>query len=262
MVGQAESRDAIQPLWPLVVIGLVRERRARGNSCCCSLNFESQIKLALPNRASSIENRRGTRSEPGRRSTMDTTSLSLLDQARDTSNAEAWRQLVSLYEPLLKKWLRQHQLQTADADDVVQEVLTAVLKDLPRFEHNQRPGAFRNWLRTTLVFRLQNHWRSRDRSPKPAEAAHLAELSDEATALSQVWNQQHDQHVMTRLLERVRPRFEPQTWEAFRRQMFDGQSPKDVAAELDLSLNSVYVARSRVLRALRSESAGLLDSFD
>ena len=64
---------------------------------------------------------------------------------------------------------------------------------------------------------------------------------------------------MARLLEQVRPRFEPKTWEAFRRQMFDGQRADAVAAKLGMPLNSVYVARSRVLSTLRREAGGLID---
>ena len=64
---------------------------------------------------------------------------------------------------------------------------------------------------------------------------------------------------MARLLENVRSRFEPKTWEAFHRQMFDGQRADVVVAELAMPLNSVYVARSRVLSTLRREAAGLID---
>jgi hypothetical protein len=42
--------------------------------------------------------------------------------------------------------------------------------------------------------------------------------------------------------------------------MFDGKRADQVAAELDMPLSSVYVARSRVLSALRREAAGLIDS--
>jgi RNA polymerase sigma-70 factor (ECF subfamily) len=78
--------------------------------------------------------------------------------------------------------------------------------------------------------------------------------------LSQVWNQQHDREVIARLLEVVRPKFQATTWEAFRRQMFDGDKPSAVAAELGIPLGSVYMARTRVLNALRREAAGLVDS--
>ncbi|HUQ71099.1 MAG TPA: hypothetical protein VM165_16350, partial [Planctomycetaceae bacterium] len=84
-------------------------------------------------------------------------------------------------------------------------------------------------------------------------------LADESSAASQDWNLAHDQPVMARLLEQVRPRFDPKTWDAFWRQMFDGQRADVVAVELGMPLNSVYVARSRVLKTLRREAAGLID---
>ena len=54
------------------------------------------------------------------------TSKSLLAKARDCSDQSAWRRLTELYEPLIWKWVRPHVAQRADAEDVVQEVLTTV----------------------------------------------------------------------------------------------------------------------------------------
>jgi RNA polymerase sigma-70 factor (ECF subfamily) len=45
--------------------------------------------------------------------------------------------------------------------------------------------------------------------------------------------------------------FEARTWQAFRRVVIDGQRPADVAADLGLTRNAVYLARSRILRRLR-----------
>jgi RNA polymerase sigma-70 factor (ECF subfamily) len=60
-------------------------------------------------------------------------------------------------------------------------------------------------------------------------------------------------------MEQVRPRFLEKTWQAFRRQMMDGQPADIVAAELDMPIQAVYVAKSRVLNSLRREAAGLVD---
>ncbi len=70
---------------------------------------------------------------------------------------------------------------------------------------------------------------------------------------------EHDREVISRLLELIQPTFLPKTWEAFHRQMFGGQRAGQVAAELNMPLSSVYVARSRVLSALRREAAGLVE---
>jgi RNA polymerase sigma-70 factor (ECF subfamily) len=87
----------------------------------------------------------------------------------------------------------------------------------------------------------------------------LEELEDDRSHVSQLWDREHDQFVLHRLLELVRDRFEPQTWQVFRRLVVDEARPDVVATEMGLSLGSVYVAKSRVLSVLRQEAAGLID---
>ena len=50
----------------------------------------------------------------------------------------------------------------------------------------------------------------------------------------------------------------PGTWQAFRRQVLDGQSASAAATELGVTVNAVLIAKSRVLRRFREEVAGLL----
>ncbi len=194
---------------------------------------------------------------------MAETSVSLLQLACNAPHSAAWLRLTEIYSPLLQARIGQYGLQAADADDLIQEVLLTVSRELPTFEHAGRRGAFRSWLRTILVHRLRDFWRSRKYRPAAAGGSTWAEqieqLADDSSNASREWNLEHDRHVMARLLESVRPRFEPQTWAAFHRQMFDGQRADAVAAELGMPLNSVYVARSRVLSTLRREAAGLID---
>lgn len=194
---------------------------------------------------------------------MSETSLSLLDSLRGTARNDAWPHLADVYSPLLRNWLTRFEVEATDADDLVQEVMLTVSRELPQFEHSGRTGAFRSWLRTILVHRLRDFWRSRNYRPAAAGGStwmeQLQQLEDESSHVSREWNLEHDRHVMARLLEHVRPRFEAKTREAFRRQMFDGQRADAVATELGMPLNSVYVARSRVLSTLRREAAGLID---
>ena len=194
---------------------------------------------------------------------MSETSLSLLDRARSNVTDEAWQRMAEVYSTLLRSWLTRFEVASTDADDLVQEVLLTVSRELPQFEHSGRTGAFRSWLRTILVHRLRDFWRSRKYRPAATGgstwAEQLEQLADESSNASREWDLEHDRQVMARLLESVRPRFEPKTWEAFHRQMFDGQRADIVAAELGMPLNSVYVARSRVLSTLRREATGLID---
>ncbi len=196
---------------------------------------------------------------------MNETSLSLLARVRQLADPQSWNRLVKLYEPLMRRWLLAYEVQDADAADLIQEVLEVVSRELPSFHHNDHPGAFRNWLRKVLVNRLKNFWRSRKYHPQATGGSSMLErlnqLEDDTSEVSRVWDDSHDQEVIARLMELIRPTFLAQTWDAFHRQVFGGEPPKEIAADLGMSLSSVYQARSRVLSALRREAAGLVDSL-
>lgn len=191
------------------------------------------------------------------------TSLSFLEQLRHLSDSEAWNRLVSLYTPLLQNWLRYHAiLPPEDVDDLIQDVLLAVARDLPAFEHNQRRGAFRSWLRGILVNRLRDFWRTRQNRPGGVGGSgfqeRLEQLEDEASNLSAVWNREHDQYVMDHLLREAETQFPPHVWQAFHRQVREKAPPATVAEELNMSLSAVYAAKSRVLGLLRKLADGVL----
>lgn len=192
---------------------------------------------------------------------MKETSLSLLDRVCQQTDSESWDRLVELYAPLLRRWLKRYEVQHSDAEDLLQEVFTVLVRDLPKFKHNSRRGAFRSWLRAILVHRLHDFWRSRQHRPvatgKTGFLKRLDELAEDASGVSQMWNREHDEYVMKRLMDSIQGQFAPKTWQAFHRQVVDGQRADVVAAELGLTLGSVYVAKSRVLNALRRESDGL-----
>jgi RNA polymerase sigma-70 factor (ECF subfamily) len=192
------------------------------------------------------------------------TSASLLDRLRAAPDEETWRRLVDLYTPLVRGWLRrQAQLQTQDADDLVQEVLAVVVRRIPEFHREPRAGAFRRWLRTITVNCLRDFWRARRHRPVATGDTEfqkmLDELADPKSGLSRLWDQEHDQHVTQRLLEMIRPKFEEKTWRAFQRVALDGATPDETAAELGVTVNAVFIAKSRVLARLRQEGQGLID---
>jgi RNA polymerase sigma-70 factor (ECF subfamily) len=192
------------------------------------------------------------------------TSLSLLHRLRHAPESESWNRLVDLYAPLIRAWLRKYDVQDSDADDLLQDVLLAVSKDLGKFEHGGQPGSFRGWLKAILVNRLRKFWRARDHRPQARGDsdihARLAQLDDPASEMSQIWNRQHDQYVLRQLLALVEPHFTPNTWTAFCRVALEGADPGVVAKKMGISRNAVIIAKCRVLSRLRQQSAGLVES--
>ena len=194
---------------------------------------------------------------------MDNTSLSLLQRACTDRDSDAWGEFYDLYSRLIESWLRRHGIQSEDAEDVRQEVMAIVIRELPNFDHNGRTGAFRNWLRTTTANRLRQFHRD---SKKPANEAARADcgvlaeqLQDPNSDLSRAWRVDHDRFVLGKLLQQVEPSFKLETVLAFRKLAIEGLEAEAVAKELETTINAVRISQSRVLRALRKLADGLID---
>ncbi|HJT77927.1 MAG TPA: sigma-70 family RNA polymerase sigma factor [Gemmataceae bacterium] len=193
---------------------------------------------------------------------MSATPISLLERLRLRPDPASWQRLVDLYTPLVAAWLRAQGVQPADVDDLTQEVLSTLVRELPRFHHDLRPGAFRRWLRGIVLNRLRTFRRARRPLPvggDPSMQGALDGLEAPDSDLSRRWDEEHDRHVVRRLLELIEPEFEPATWRAFRMVVLEGRPTREAAAELGVSANAVRIAKSRVLARFRQEIDGLID---
>ena len=194
---------------------------------------------------------------------METTHLSLLQRAKDEMGSTTWKEFFDLYSDLIDSWLRRRGLQAQDIEDVRQEVLTVVIRELPKFEHNGRTGAFRAWLRLATANRLRQFWRESTRRKNRGDLGQFAEMADQLedpdSQLSRMWDIEHDKIVLSKLLDRIESDFKPNTIKAFRRVAVANEDEKRVADELGMTVNAVRIAQSRVLRTLRQLAAGLID---
>ena len=57
----------------------------------------------------------------------------------------------------------------------------------------------------------------------------------------------------------MKTEFQPTTWQACWEHVVTGRPAAAVAQQLGITVNAVYLAKSRVLRRLRQELEGLLD---
>jgi RNA polymerase sigma-70 factor (ECF subfamily) len=193
---------------------------------------------------------------------MDVTRQSLLLRAQG-GDENAWKDLTDLYRPLVVGWLRYQAVPTDEVDDLVQEILLAVVRNLPAFCHSGRRGAFRSWLRTIAHNCACDFWKARGRRGRAAGgtagAEVLRQLEDPGSDLNRQWDEEHDRYLLRCLLDLMELEFEPSTVEAFRRVALEGASSAAAAEELGLSVGAVYAAKSRVLRRLREVAEGLMD---
>jgi RNA polymerase sigma factor (sigma-70 family) len=192
------------------------------------------------------------------------TPISLLERLRRGADPADWRRLDKLYRPLIRRWVLRDPALREDADDFVQDVMSVLVRKLSGF-HRLRLGSFRCWVRLIThnevrAYRCKNRHAPRGVGGSPLENP-LAQLADPNSELSRLWDQEHDRHVIRRLLELLETdsHFDAVTLQAFRMVVFDEVKPAAAAAALGMTVNSVLLAKSRILKRLRQECEGLLD---
>ena len=163
------------------------------------------------------------------------TSFTLLQRVRNRDQ-QAWQRLVSLYEPLVKKWCASQKIQGADLDDVCQEVFRAVSNSLDTFRCHEASSSFRGWLRGIASHKLMDHFRREQQQPRGqggTDAHHgiqqIAQPEFPEDSENDLTGLYH------RALEMVKGEFEARTWDAFWRVAVEGQLPALVADEMGVT---------------------------
>ena len=191
--------------------------------------------------------------------TNGSTSRSMLTGAQQDEPA-AWTRLVALYAPLVTAWCRRWSVAPQDVTDVVQDVFTAVAKNVARFRKELPQDSFRAWLATITRNKVRDYFRGRGDEPSaaggteawqrisqvcdPLDDESVSECTEENAAFSDL---------LRRALESIRGEFHERTWQAFWRTVVEGQSAAEAGAELRMQPGAVRVAKSRVLWRLRKE---------
>lgn len=181
-----------------------------------------------------------------------TTRLTLLDRLRDVADSGAWAEFVDLYAPLLYGLARRHGLQDADAADLTQDVLRAVVNALPRLAYDPARGSFRGWLFTVARNQVRKFANARKRQPRGGGSDEL--LRQQAAPEEEAaWEREYRERLFAWAAERVREHFRRATWQAFWLTFVEGQDPRAVGEALGLSVGAVYIARNRVLARIREQ---------
>ncbi len=188
------------------------------------------------------------------------TNDSLIVRVRDLSNRAAWDQFEQLYRPVIFRIARAKGLQHSDALDLVQQVLMSVSAAIGRYEKQSGGIRFRNWLsRVTRNAILKALSRGpRDRAAGGSEILDvLSEVADADGATDALIELEYRREVYVRAAARVREDVQEVTWLAFEATVLQSVAIDAAAKRFGLSTGSVYAARSRIMRRLKTAVAEL-----
>jgi RNA polymerase sigma-70 factor (ECF subfamily) len=175
---------------------------------------------------------------------------------------EAWQRFVHLYSPLVYRWCRQAGLQEADAADVGQDVFRAVGRAIGTFSPDGSGGTLRGWLKAITRNKVRDFARGRKRQVEGVGGSSAQARLNEVAADPEPEDPpggEEDGLLLRRAVELVLADFKDESRTAFLRVVVEGHDPADVARDLGITVNAVYLAKSRIKQRLREEFAGLLD---
>jgi RNA polymerase sigma factor (sigma-70 family) len=194
------------------------------------------------------------------------TQASLLERLKDLNDQDSWQEFYTTYRKLIFSFAIKHGLTGVEAEEVVQETVITVARNLPEFRYDPASCAFKTWLFNLTLWRIQDQLRKRHpenvslhRQPGETERTSTIERipGPESERLGALWEEEWKQDIFERALERVKARVEEKHFQIFDLYALQGWPARKVARSLGVSLARVYVSKHRISALLMQETRRL-----
>jgi len=181
-----------------------------------------------------------------------TTTL-VLERLRSADD-DAWNMFVARFRQPVVRFAADLGLPPHEAEDAAQETLAEFLRTYREGRYDREKGRLHSWLfgiaRRVALNRGRKLARQQQRSPAGQRTGFWDDIPDDAQ-LQQTWDRSWQTSILEQCLRRVRADLEPRTVEAFELVALQERPAADVADELGMSRNAVFLAKHRVLKRIR-----------
>jgi RNA polymerase sigma factor (sigma-70 family) len=191
------------------------------------------------------------------------THASLLERLRDLEDQDSWQTFYITYRRLIFSFAVKHGLSGTEAEEVVQDTVITVARNLPEFRYDPQRCSFKTWLFNLTLWRIQDQLRKRrpeDSSihRKPGETdrtgtfERLPGLGGER--LAALWEEEWKKDLLERALDKVRARVKDEKqFQIFDLYALQQWPARKVARSLGVSLARVYFCKHHISRLLSRE---------
>jgi RNA polymerase sigma-70 factor (ECF subfamily) len=190
------------------------------------------------------------------------TRYSLLSRLQNWDDQESWKDFFDTYWRLIYAIALKSGLTEAEAQDVVQETVICVARDINKFKRDPKLGSFKGWLRNLTRWRIADQLRKRKPNALGENASSngstrlvdLAEIPDPVDGgLENAWEAEWQSNLMEAALERVKRRVKEEHYQMFDLNVVRQWPANKVAQTLEVSVAQVYLAKHRLLALLKKE---------
>ncbi len=180
------------------------------------------------------------------------TRKSLLSRIKAGSEI-GWYEFYRTYLPLIMLRGGDFNLTGTEKDELVQEVMITIFRNSRTFQYDPEKGRFSGFLRKIIGNKAKDILRRRNRDNERFADADTDDIPDDGneSELERAWESEWRHHVLKQAIEELKTRLEPKGYQAFELYALKGWPPERVAEFLDMTANSVYVAKNRAMEKLK-----------
>jgi len=196
------------------------------------------------------------------------TRRTLLSRLREWDDQESWREFFNLYWKLIYGVALRAGLSVPEAQDVVQDTIISVSRQLPNFRYDSSQGSFKGWLSLITQRRIADHLRKKYRQPQidahagngSSSRTRLVEhIPDPNADLDRIWDEEWKQQILQAALQRVKQQVEPKHFQIFDCYVRKEWPVTEVARTFGVKTGQVYLVKHRVAALLEKELRDLED---
>jgi RNA polymerase sigma factor (sigma-70 family) len=196
----------------------------------------------------------------------DRTRYSLLSRLKNWEDQKSWQEFYDTYRKLIYGVALKSGLSEEEAEEVLQETVITVARNIGEFRKDPARGTFKSWLMHTTRWRIQDQLRKRKRienllEPLPdnsSRTAFIERIPDQNSFdLEALWEQEWERNMLDMALEKVRRRVDPARYQAYDLHVLRAWPVQKVAAKLGLTAAQVYTAKYKVSGLLKNEVENL-----
>lgn len=186
------------------------------------------------------------------------TRHSLIQRLQDAGDDAAWEEFASIYRPIIVRIALRKQLPFDDAEDLAQQVLLLVLKNISKWKSDPARARFRTWLQTVVRNATMNALTRRPMDQASGGTSSLQQLNQCPDKADSLWfDLEWQRETLRWVAQQIRGEFESTTWNAFWDTAIEQLSAQEVAERIGKSVGAVYIARSRVMQRIKQRIADL-----
>src|SRR6266496_5363658 len=195
------------------------------------------------------------------------TRWSLIGRLKNWDDQESWREFFDTYWRLIYNVALKAGLTHVEAEEVVQETVVSVSRNIGQFEADPARGSFKNWLLRVTRWRIIDQLRKRasegpvlmsnsgkrDGGPGSESATATEEriLDPAGSALEAVWNAEWENNLVEAALAKLKQQVSGKQFQVFYLHVIKQLPASEVVKTLQVNLGQIYLVKHRVGRVFR-----------